>query len=109
MAHQSTFLYFMDIEKLLYLVIMIYCVSLNDMKELTQEKREKIVFYFSAGVSVVLLLTMLFLIGAQTYVRWFINQNFTLVGGNELEILTISVFALILTITYIYRPSKDIK
>lgn len=79
------------------------------MKELTQEKKGKIVFYFSATLSVVLLFVVLILTGAQTYVRWFLNQNFTLVGGSELEALTFSVFALILLMTYLYRPGQNTK
>lgn len=50
-----------------------------------------------------LLLTFGF-IAAQTYVRWTINQNFTFLGGDELETLTASSFALLIVLAYIYRP-----
>lgn len=73
----------------------------------TQEKRERFVFYFSVTTSILLLLVVLLLVGFQTYVRWFVNQNFTLVGGNELEVLTVSMSALVLAIASIHRPSKN--
>lgn len=71
-----------------------------------QEKRQNLIFRFSMTVSVLMLLIVLALVSFQTYIRWFVNQNFTLVGGNELEVMTASVFVLITAITYINRPSR---
>ena len=36
------------------------------------------------------------LIFLRAYVRWTANQNFTFLGGNELEVLTASTFLLVL-------------
>lgn len=78
-------------------------------KEERQEKRERLIFHSSVIVSVITLLVVFAFIGFQTYVRWKINQNFTVLGGNELEVLTISVFALIFGVVYIHRPERGEK
>ena len=49
------------------------------------------------------LVAVLAIVGLQVYVRWFINQNFTFLGGGELEVLTVSSFALTLGLAYINR------
>ena len=35
---------------------------------------------------------------AQAYVRWKLNQNFTFLGGGQLEVLTASTFALLIVL-----------
>lgn len=74
------------------------------MNENIKEKRERFIFRLSAVVSVLASIVVFLLVGLQVYIRWFINQNFTVLGGNELEVLTISVFALIVSMAYAYRP-----
>ena len=37
---------------------------------------------------------------AQAYVRWKLNQNFTFLGGGELEVLTAGAFALLLALVW---------
>lgn len=41
---------------------------------------------------------------AQGYIRWKINQNFTLLGGYELEVLTVSTSALLFALLLVSRP-----
>ncbi len=70
----------------------------------TSGKRQKVVLWI-ALVSVLLSLVLTFgLIIAQVYVRWTVNQNFTFLGGGELETLTASTFILLLGLLYVYRP-----
>ena len=71
----------------------------------THEKRGRMLSSFSLIVAVVAVVITFGLIVAQTYVRWSLNQNFTFLGGNELEVLTVSSFALLLGLVYIHRPS----
>jgi len=71
-----------------------------------EEKREQFIYRFSVGVSVLSLAAVLIITGIQTYIRWFINQNFTVIGGSQLEALTISAFALIIVLAYVHRPEK---
>lgn len=79
------------------------------MTESTKEKREKFVFRFSVAVAALSFAAVFVVTGAQIYVRWFINQDFTIIGGNQLEVLTASAFLLILAIAYIGRPGKNSK
>lgn len=61
--------------------------------------------YWSALLSAIIIFVLVFVIGAwEMYVRWKMNQNFTLLGGFELEALTVSATALILGLMYWYRP-----
>lgn len=70
----------------------------------SREKRERMIFRFSAAVAALALLIMFVLTIAQAYVRWSVNQNFAFLGGNELEVLTFSSFALVLGLAYLHRP-----
>ena len=73
------------------------------MNENIKEKRGNFIFRFSVVVSVISLLTVFISTGAQIYIRWFINKDFIVVGGNQLEFLTISAFALVLVLAYTHR------
>ncbi len=66
-------------------------------------KRRNIVQWVALAASVLSLVAVLGIAGFQLYVRWKINQNFTFLGGSELEVLTFSAFALTLGLAYIYR------
>jgi hypothetical protein len=51
--------------------------------------------------------------GVTMYVRWYVNQNFTFLGGWEMEALTLAVFALLIVLLRISertnnKLSKDI-
>lgn len=70
------------------------------------EKHEKTVYKFSVTISVISIIVITVLIIAQAYVRWYINQTFTFLGGYELEALTISVFALLIGLAHAYKPTK---
>jgi xanthine/uracil permease len=37
---------------------------------------------------------------AQAYVRWKLNQNFTFLGGGELEVITAGAFALLIVLVW---------
>ncbi len=76
------------------------------MPENTKEKRERLIFRFSVAVATLSFIAAFIITGVQIYVRWFINQNFTIIGGSQLEVLTASSFILILAIACIHRPGK---
>lgn len=46
-------------------------------------------------------------IGFEAYVRWSLNQNFTFLGGWELEALTVSAFGLMFGLNYLNRAHKE--
>ncbi|OGG60613.1 hypothetical protein A2765_03485 [Candidatus Kaiserbacteria bacterium RIFCSPHIGHO2_01_FULL_56_24] len=64
---------------------------------------EKTLSKFTSIVAVLAIIVVFGLVLAQTYVRWSVNQNFTFLGGNELEALTLSAFALLIGLAYIHR------
>ena len=68
------------------------------------EKHEKMVYRFSLVTSIISSAIILLLILVQAYVRWYKNQYFTFLGGYELEVLTVSVFALLIGLTHAYKP-----
>ena len=68
------------------------------MINLSHEGKERLLFGFSFVLAVISVLAVVAYIGAQTYVRWSINKDFTFLGGNELEVLTASAFALVLVL-----------
>lgn len=70
-------------------------------------KRQNVVFRFAFWAAVISFIGLLAILGLQMYVRWALNQNFTFLGGFELEALTASVFALIATLAVVYRPQAE--
>ncbi len=77
------------------------------MNNLTHEQKEKMLFAFSFIIAGISILASFVFIAAQTYVRWKINQNFTFLGGAELEVLTASGFALLIALLYMHRPKHS--
>ena len=77
------------------------------MNENTKEKRVSFIFRFSVIVSVLSLLVVFVTTGIQVYIRWFFNKDFLLIGGTQLEVLTVSAFILISVLTYIYRQERN--
>jgi hypothetical protein len=64
-------------------------------------------YYFASFVAVVSFILLLVLFGIQMYTRWYLNKDFTLLGGNELEVFTAATFALIYGLTHLgARESK---
>ena len=51
---------------------------------------------FAAALGIALLVVVVAVSAFEAYVRWYINLNFTSLGGFELEALTIGAFALLL-------------
>lgn len=80
---------------------MCYHKAMNNM---THEQKEKLLFAFSFIIACLSVLVSFVFIAVQTYVRWKINQNFTFLGGAELEVLTASGFALLIALLYMHRP-----
>ncbi len=68
-----------------------------------REKWERLIFRVSFVVTLAALFIVFALVIAQAYVRWSLNQNFTFLGGNVLEAFIISVFALLIALSYIHR------
>lgn len=62
---------------------------------------------FSMVAAKLAVLGVFVLVGLETYVRWTLNQNFTFLGGGELEALTYSAFALLLGLNYVSRVRKE--
>ena len=65
--------------------------------------KHRIVSAATIAAMVVSFLAVLGIAGFEMYVRWFINQNYVVLGGSELEVLTASAFVLTLGLAYIYR------
>lgn len=77
------------------------------MSKLPQNFRERVIFYFSVFISSVSFVIVFGFVFFQAYVRWTQNQNFTFLGGNELEALTLGAFALLLCLAYCYRVKRS--
>lgn len=73
------------------------------MRDILECMNEKTLSKFTSIVAVLAIIVVFGLVLAQTYVRWSVNQNFTFLGGNELEALTLSAFALLIGLAYIHR------
>ena len=76
------------------------------MNTSTPEGRETLVFRLAVISALVLLVIVLAVTGFELYVRWFVNKDFTFLGGFQLEALTLSVGALILGLLSAHRPSR---
>lgn len=76
------------------------------MYVLTPENRSKIVFILALVVAKLSFSAVLVLVLLEAYVRWTINKQFAFLSGFELEALTVSTFVLIISLSYLYRPSK---
>jgi hypothetical protein len=63
----------------------------------------KIVSWLSIIVAVLSALAVAGIIGAELYVRWKLNQNFTFLGGDSLAALIIASFGLILGLSFVHR------
>ena len=64
------------------------------------------VFRLSIGTFVVSSLLLFGFIVAQAYVRWTLNQNFSFLGGFELEALSLLVLGQIVALSYIHRTER---
>ena len=69
--------------------------------------RSRPLFLFSAGLVALSLLFVIVMTAVQIYVRWNVNQNFTFLGGNELEAITVGAFALLIALVCTHRHSSD--
>ncbi|MFA7310199.1 MAG: hypothetical protein WC050_04835 [Candidatus Paceibacterota bacterium] len=54
-----------------------------------KETKHSVVFWCSLMTALVALIAAAVIVAFQLYVRWKVNQNFTFLGGFELEALTI--------------------
>ncbi|MDO8552451.1 MAG: hypothetical protein Q7S01_02880 [bacterium] len=73
---------------------------------MTAETRQSVVYWLSIITFVVSSVLFIGFIAAQAYVRWFINQNYSFLGGFELEALTFLVLGQITALAFIYRIDK---
>ena len=73
----------------------------------TQEHRQKLIFKIAMMSIAVSFILVLAAIGFEAYIRYYKNQNFTVLGGFELEALTLSAFALVLGLSYLYRTKEN--
>ena len=71
-----------------------------------KEKRQNVVYWLSIITFIISLILLLGFVGVQTYVRWKVNQNFSFLGGFELEALTLLVLGQIATLSYIHRAER---
>jgi len=60
------------------------------------DKRHNFIYRFGLTVSILSAVTFFVILFAQIYVRWYINQNFTFLGGFGLESLSLLVLGLTL-------------
>lgn len=63
-------------------------------KFISPSELHKVAFAFS----IIGIVGSIALCAVQAYVRWKINQNFTFLGGVELEALTVASFALLIAL-----------
>ena len=69
----------------------------------TTHEREQVLFYLSLGATSLALVVTFALIGAEAYVRWSVNQDFSFLGGNTLEVLVVGTFLLLFGLVYLHR------
>ena len=74
------------------------------MKNITPEKRAKLVFFLAYTSAALAVLSILAITGIEAYVRWTLNKDFTFLGGSSLSALVISAFVLMACMVYAYRP-----
>lgn len=67
------------------------------------EKHMKWIYWLAFTLATISWIGVIALIIAEVYVRWFINQNFTFLGGGGLPALIVSTFGLLLGLVYIQR------
>ena len=67
------------------------------------EKQGRVVFYVSIATAVLSLVAVFGFVALQAYTRWNVNQEFTFLGGLELEVLTASAFVLLIALLYFSR------
>ena len=73
------------------------------MKNITPEKRAKLVFFLAYTSAALAVLSILAITGIEAYVRWTLNKDFTFLGGSSLSALVISAFVLMACMVYAYR------
>jgi hypothetical protein len=66
-----------------------------------KENRGEALFYISLVAAVLSLVAAFGVSAGNAYIRWTLNQNFTFLGGWELEALTLGAFGLLFGLTYI--------
>lgn len=71
-----------------------------------KEKRQNVVYWLSIITFIISAILLFGFIGVQTYVRWKINQNFSFLGGFELEALSLLVLGQIVALSYIHRTER---
>lgn len=76
------------------------------MINLIQKQKAEILFWLSLVAATIAILTAFIIIGFQIYVRWKLNQTFTFLGGNVLEVLLIAGFGMLLGLLYAHRPRQ---
>ena len=71
-----------------------------------KEIKQSLVFWLSFTTTVLSVLALIGFVAAQTYVRWKLNQNFTFLGGFELEALTLLALGLMGILTHTHRSDN---
>lgn len=71
------------------------------------EERQTVIFTIALISSIVSIAGVLGLAGFEAYVRWTINKEFVVLGGFGLEAFTFSAFALLASLAYLYRPTRE--
>ncbi len=56
---------------------------------MNKESKHALVFWLTLAAAAIALLMALIVTAAEIYVRWKLNQNFTFLGGFQLEALTL--------------------
>lgn len=63
----------------------------------------KIVSWLALIMAILSALAVVGIVGAELYVRWKLNQNFTFLGGDSLAALIIASVGLILGLAFLHR------
>lgn len=67
---------------------------------MNKDKRRRVIHWVAFLAALLSFVTLIVLIGGEVYVRWYVNQNFTFLGGFALEALMLMFTALTLGLLY---------
>jgi hypothetical protein len=71
-----------------------------------KETKQAAVFYLTFISALLSVLALIGFSGAQAYIRWTTNQNFTFLGESGLLSLAVVATGLLVALSYLYRQER---
>ncbi|MEK7093550.1 MAG: hypothetical protein AAB927_03650 [Patescibacteria group bacterium] len=68
-----------------------------------KETKQSLVFWFAAASTVLTFVALVVLVAAQTYIRWKLNQNFTVLGEAGIPSLSVLLLGQLLGLLHVTR------